>query len=580
MAAKKQNSDVEKIEPGMVVETTEGDLGEKDVSKPKVADVVEDQNGNIEKVVVSKGVAFKKKIDIPAGRIQSIDSTSQDDTAQGKVTIDTNQREIASLTSAGEESLAPEKQDSLLDTLEQEIPTAEGMRELEYSSQVADAQKSQNPEVKKRKAAEVATREEGGKREKPGASKETRSLLQVLGPGFLSGMAGNDSSAVTAYAVDGATAGYGHLWLMLLSTPLYQSIQYACAKIGRVTQLGLSELLREHYSPWVAFPASLILIIANVALIAADLVAIGSGLELITGLGWFWFVVPIAAILWYLTVYRSFEAIKKIFIVMSLAFVTYIITAIFSRADWQAVLVHTFVPQIGFDFPAISSAVALLGATFSPYSMFWQVQAEKEESRAGSQKKQLRGAALDVALGVVAGNLVSYFIIVCTAATLFAHHQNINTAADAASSLEPLLGPFAKYLFAIGLIGAGLIAIPVLLASTSYAVAGSFGWSAGLSKKPWQNEGFYLILTAALAASLVLTLLHFNPIQLIFWANVLSGVLAPILVAYIFVIGNNRRIMGNQPLGLITNICLVVTVLISVAAAALLFYGLASASLH
>jgi NRAMP (natural resistance-associated macrophage protein)-like metal ion transporter len=573
MPAKKHKANVEKIEPGMVVEAAEGDLGETDVSKPKVEDVVEDHNGNVEKVVVTKGIAFKKKIEIPAGRIQSVDSPSQEDTAQGKVIIDTNQREIASLTSAGEESLTPEKQDSLLDTLEQEIPTAEGMRELEYSSQVAYAQKSQNPEVKKREAAEVATRGEG---EKPDASKETRSLLQVLGPGFLSGMAGNDSSAVTAYAVDGATTGYGHLWLMLLSTPLYQAIQYACAKIGRVSQKGLSELLREHYSPWVAFPASLILIIANVALIAADLVAISSGLELITGLRWYWFVILIAAILWYLTVYRSFETIKKFFIVMSLAFVTYIITAIFSRADWQAVLVHTFVPQIDFDFASISSAVALLGATFSPYSMFWQVQGEKEESRAGSQKQQLRGAALDVALGVVAGNLVSYFIIVCTAATLFAHHQNINTAADAASALEPLLGPFAKYLFAIGLIGAGLIAIPVLLASTSYAVTGTVGWPAGLSKKPWQNEGFYLILTAALAASLVLTLLHFNPIQLIFWANVLSGVLAPILVTYIFVIGNNRRIMRNQPLGLITNIGLVVTVLISVAAAAILFYGLAT----
>jgi hypothetical protein len=204
MPAKKQKANVEKIEPGMVVETTEGDLGEKDVSKPKVADVVEGQNGHIEKVVVSKGIAFKKKIEIPAGRIQSVDSTPQDDTAQGKVIVDTNQREIASLTSAGEESLAPEKQDSLLDTLEQEIPTAEGMRELEYSSQVAYAQKSQNPEVKKREAAEVATR---GDEEKPDASKETRSLLQVLGPGFLSGMAGNDSSAVTAYAVDGATTG-------------------------------------------------------------------------------------------------------------------------------------------------------------------------------------------------------------------------------------------------------------------------------------------------------------------------------------------------------------------------------------
>jgi hypothetical protein len=403
MPAKKQKAKVEKIEPGMVVEATEGDLGETDVSKPKVADVVEDHNGNVEKVVVTKGVAFKKKIEIPARRIQSVAPPSQNDTAPGKVTINVDQGETASLTSAGEESLAPEKQDSWLDTLEQEIPTAEGMRELEYSTDVTDAQQSQNPKVKKREAAEVATPGDEGK---PNASKETRSLLQVLGPGFLSGMAGNDSSAVTAYAVDGATTGYGHLWLMLLSTPLYQSIQYACAKIGRVTQKGLSELLREHYSAWVAFPASLILIIANIALIAADLVAISSGLELITGLKWFWFVVPIAAILWYLTVYRSFETIKKIFIVMSLAFVTYIITAIFSRADWQAVLVHTFVPQIGFDFATISSAVALLGATFSPYSMFWQAQAEKEESRAGSQRQQLRGAAFDVALGVVGGNLV------------------------------------------------------------------------------------------------------------------------------------------------------------------------------
>jgi len=573
MAAKKRKSDLEKIEPGMVVEATEGDLGEEDVSKPKVTGVVEDQNGDVEKVVVTKGVVFKKNIDIPAERIQSVASTPQDHIGQVKEIVDVNQAETASLRSSGEESLAPENQDGLLDTLEQEIPTVEGMRELEHSSNLEPTKKNLNPEVEKREAAEEVTRGDGNK---PDVPQKTNSLLKVLGPGFLSGMAGNDSSAVTAYAVDGATIGYGHLWLMLLSTPLYQAIQYSCAKIGRITQKGLSEILREHYSRWVAFPASIILIIANVALIAADLVAIGSGLELITGLTWFWFVIPIAAILWYLTVYRNFETIKKIFIVMSLAFVTYIITAIFSGADWRAVLIHTFVPQIGFDFATISSAVALLGATFSPYSMFWQTQGEKEESRMGPPKKQLRSAALDVALGVVGGNLVSYFIIVCTAATLFAHHQNINTAADAARALVPLLGPFAQYLFAIGLIGAGLIAIPVLLASTSYAVAGTFGWPAGLSKKPWQNEGFYLILTAALAVSLVLSLLRFNPIQLIFWANVLSGVLAPILVIYIFIIGNNRKIMQNQPLGLITNICLLVPILIAVAGSVLLFYGLAT----
>ncbi|GAC1564804.1 MAG: hypothetical protein NVS3B14_00610 [Ktedonobacteraceae bacterium] len=159
---------------------------------------------------------------------------------------------------------------------------------------------------------------------------------------------------------------------------------------------------------------------------------------------------------------------------------------------------------------------------------------------------------------------------------MFAHHQGISTAADVARALEPLLGPFAKYLFAVGFIGAGLVAIPVLLASTSYAVAGTAGWPAGLSKKPWQNEGFYLILTGALVVSLVIALLHFEPIRLIFWANVLSGVLAPVLVVYLIVIGNNRKIMRNQGLGVVTNIGLVVTALMMFAAAVLLFYGLAT----
>ena len=208
--------------------------------------------------------------------------------------------------------------------------------------------------------------------------------------------------------------------------------------------------------------------------------------------------------------------------------------------------------------------------------MFWQVQGEKEEARAGTTQQKVRGAALDIAIGVISGNLVAYCIIVCTSATLFTHHKSIATATDAARSLEPLLGPFAQDLFAIGLIGAGLIAIPVLLASTSYAVTGTFGWPAGLSKKPWQSEGFYLILTGAMVVSLVVALLRFDPIHLMFWANVLNGVLAPILVIYLLIVGNNRKIMRKQPLGTLTNIGLVVTALVMIAAAILLFYGLAS----
>ena len=569
MPTKKKNTEIKKtddttnIEPGMMIEATKGDLGEEDVSKPKVTEVVQDQQGNVDKLVVQKGVIFKKTLEISADRIQSIDQEDREDgRTAGKVIVDVSKNEAASLTSIGTEALESDQQSDILDKVEQEVPTAEGLRELEASKE--NIQEEQNSAQSTYDNTTISP------------DKKPNFIFQVLGPGFLGGMAGNDASAVATYAIDGATTGYGHLWLLLLSTPLYQAVQFACAKIGLITQKGLAEILREHYSRRVAIPASLVLIIANIALIAADLVAIGSGLELITGYSWVWFVIPIGIILWYLTVYRSFETIKKIFIVMSLAFVAYIITAIFSHPNWGEILINTFVPHVDFSFISISSAVALLGATISPYNMFWQVQGEKEEQRAGSTRQKLRSAALDIAVGVISGNLIAYFIIISTASTLFVHHQSITTAIDAARSLEPLLGPIAKYLFAFGLIGAGLVAIPVLLASTSYAVAGTFGWPAGLSKKPWQNEGFYLILTGALVVSIVIALLRFDPIKLIFWANVLSGVLAPILVVYVIVIGNNHKIMQKHRLGLITNIGLAATALVMITAAILLFYGLAT----
>lgn len=568
----KQENDTHDIEPGMEVEATKGDLGEKDIDQPRVSEVVRDQNGNVRDVVVSKGVVFRKKIDVPADRIKAVEPAPEGHPEQGRITIDTGKGEIAALKAAGDETLSDEKEGGLLDTVEQEIPTAEGLRELEASGNAVQAREN-NSEIQKQ---EDATRITEGGEKAPSAGQKTNFLLRVLGPGFLAGMAGNDASAVTSYSVDGATTGYGHLWLMLLATPLYQAVQYACAKIGRITQKGLAEILREHYSPWIAGFASLVLIVANVALTSADLVAIGSGFQLITGINWLWFIIPIALVLWFLTVYESFETIKKIFIVMSLVFVTYIVTAIFAKANWGSVLFNTFVPHVSLNFASISAAVALLGATISPYTIFWQVQGEKEETRAGTTRQQMRGAALDIAIGTVSGNLIAFFIIVSTAATLFTHHKSITTAADAALALQPLLGPFARYLFAIGLIGAGFIAIPVLLASTSYAVSGTFGWPAGLSRKPWQSEGFYLILTVAMVVSMVIALLHFDPIQLIFWANVLNGVLSPILVVYLLFVGNSRKIMGKRRLGRLTNIGLGITVLVMVAAACLLFYGLAT----
>jgi NRAMP (natural resistance-associated macrophage protein)-like metal ion transporter len=557
------NGNAEGVEQGMVVETREGDLGESDVSTAKIKDVKRDAAGDVTSVVVEKGVIFRKTLEVPAERIEAVEnansSTTEPSTAEG------NSEENTPASEANEGKV-------VLNTTKQEI------RDLSATgSETLDTQQPRDEQGDDR----------GGRRtDKPDGSPTKHSAttksaepvdyLRTLGPGVLSGMAGNDSSAVTSYSVNGATNGYGQLWLILLATPLYQAVQYSCAKIGRVTQKGLADILREHYGWKIAIPASLILVVANTALIAADLVAIGTGIQLLTGIAWEWFVVPVAGGLWYLIVYQNFGIIKKIFLAMSLVFVTYLITGVVSGAHWGEVLQSTFIPHLSLGLASISSAVALLGATVSPYTMYWQVQGEKEQKRPGTRKQQFRLAALDIAVGTLCGNLVAYAIIVCTAATLFTHRKEIQTAADAAAALAPLLGPYAEQLFAIGFIGSGMIAIPVLLASTSYGLSGLFGWSASLWKKPWQSEGFYVIMTAALVVSLIVALLRFDPIQLMFWANVLQGVLSPVLIVFLILVGNNRKIMRTYRLNPITNVCLVLTALVMGAATILLFYGLLS----
>lgn len=554
----------EEIQPGMVVETTNGgDIGETDVSKPKITEVKSDATGNVENVIVQKGVLFKKEINVSATRIREVDPNAEE-SENGKVKIEAQSQETEALTATGKQMLTTQVEEedqqdkSLLEQVEEAVPTAEGLRELE-----------EDPESQWTRAHTGHTDPKAWLPHIP-----LRSWLTIIGPGLLAGMAGNDASAVTAYAMNGASNGFGQLWLLFISTPLYQATQYASAKIGRITQQGFADILRTHYGRWIAALASLVLIVTNIALITANLVAVGTGLQLLTNIYWIWFILPVALILWYLTVYRSFQALKKIFLIMSLAFLAYLVTAILTRPDLGSMLFNTFVPHLNFTFVGISSAVALLGATISPYSMFWQVQGEKEEERPGTLRQQTNLAALDIAAGVISGNITAYFIILSTATTLYTQHKSITTAQDAALALQSVLGPAGKYLFAIGLIGSGLVAIPVLLASTSYAVAGTFGWPSGLSRKPWQSEGFYLILTAALAISSIMALIRIDPIQLFFWANVLSGILAPILIIYLLVIGNSRKIMGQQRLSLLTNSFLILTMLIMTAGTFLLFYSL------
>lgn len=398
----------------------------------------------------------------------------------------------------------------------------------------------------------------------------------TIGPGLLSGTSGNDPSAITAYAEDGAIVGYGHLWLILLSTLFYQAVQFACAKIGRISQKGLPLLLREHYGRPVAIFASLLLMITNVTLIGADLAAIGSGLQLLTGISYVWFIVPTGVVLWYLTAYYDFEAFKKTFLFLSLLFIAYLLTSFVSHVDWKAVLIDTCIPHLDFTFTGISSTVALLGATISPYSMFWQTQGEIEQRRFGSLRQQVHTAKIDVASGTVSGNIVAYFVVISTSATLYTHHMTITTAAEAARALEPLAGPLAGYLFALGLIGSGLVAIPVLLVSTAYAVMETADWPVCLSKCLSQPKGFYSVLTIILGVGTGIALLKINPIHLIFWANVTAAMMAPPLVIAIVLIGNNRKIMKGQCLSLLHNIGLMVIILILIGAVGLLLYNMAT----
>ena len=561
-----QKLDLNEIQPGMEVEDTGHELGEGDISKPRVSNVIRDKQGQVKYVLIGKGLLFKKMVLVPANRIKEVKREPEDKKGLGEIVIKTTPEDEQELKKRGLDILSDEKEGDILAEVQEALPTAEGLEALEEES------KQPHPS----QPSEEAGEEEQESPQEHAAHPRILQLLKDIGPGFLAGMSGNDATAVTSYAINGATAGYGQLWLMLLTTPMYQAVEYSCSKIGRTTKVGLDAILRAYYSRWVAVLAALILIITNIGLIAGNLVAIGSGFELITGISWVWFVIPAAIFLWYITVFSNFNLMKKIFIGMSAAFITYIITAFVSGADWKTVLISSFVPQINFNFAAISAALALLGATISPYSMYWQMRAEVEEKRPGTMKKQFREASIDVASGTIGGNLVAYFVIITTASTLFVHHQSIQTAADAASSLGPLVGPFAKYLFACGLIGAALIAIPIMSASSAYAVADTFGWPARLSEQPWQAEGFYIVLTASMLVGMAFALLRIDPIKLSFYANVFTGVLAPVMVIYLIAIGNSRKIMGEHRLGWLTNFFLAVTALVLVAGSVLFFYGLAT----
>jgi NRAMP (natural resistance-associated macrophage protein)-like metal ion transporter len=389
--------------------------------------------------------------------------------------------------------------------------------------------------------------------------------FRTLGPGLVTGASDDDPSGITTYSVAGASFGYGMLWTALVSYPLMTAIQLICARIGLVTGFGLAGALRQNYPRPFLYIACLLLLAANVFNISADLAGMAESAAMLTGVSSFVFVLIFGLSLVVITVYTSYKQFAGYLKWLTAVLFAYVIAAFLARPNWREVLIATVVPSVRWDSSYITTLVGILGTTISPYLFFWQASQEVEEEKAkgrrtlaerrGATPHELRDAALDVNTGMLFSNIVMYFIILATGATLYrSGHTDIVTARQAAEALRPLAGEAAYVLFALGLIGTGLLAVPVLAGSASYAVAEVFGWRSGLDLPPRRGRRFYLVLAGAMVGGIVLNLVETNPIRVLFLSAVVNGLLAPPLMVLVMLVSSDRRIMGEHANGVWLNV--------------------------
>jgi NRAMP (natural resistance-associated macrophage protein)-like metal ion transporter len=387
----------------------------------------------------------------------------------------------------------------------------------------------------------------------------TRRLFRMFGPGLVTGAADDDPSGIATYSQGGAQFGYALSWTMFLTTPFMIAIQMVTARIGAVTGRGLAANLGRALPTAALYLMVGLLLIANTLNIAADIAAMGDALRLVAGGPMLIYVVLFGIGCLAAEILVPYHSYSKYLKVLTLVLFAYVAAAFSIRIPWQQVLAATFIPQLSWDQDFMLTLVAIFGTTISPYMFFWQASLEVEErklraklgaSAASATRKRLaqRDTArirFDTMTGMIYSNLIGFFIIVTTGATLHAHGiTEISTAEQAAEALRPLAGPLTFFLFSLGIIGTGLLAVPVLAGSAGYAVAESLGWRGSLEMPLRGAPGFYMILAAATLAGLIAALSSFNPIRMLFWSAVVNGVVAvPLMAAMMLVVGN-RKIMG------------------------------------
>jgi Mn2+/Fe2+ NRAMP family transporter len=407
--------------------------------------------------------------------------------------------------------------------------------------------------------------------------------LQLLGPGLITGASDDDPSGIGTYSQVGSQFGFGFLWTALFTFPLMAAVQELCARIALHTGVGLGVALRRKFPRPLVGICIAALFVANTINVGADLGAMAAGGSLLTrgAVRELWLVAPAAILILVLQVFMTYDVIFRTFKWLTVALFAYVITGFLVHPHLGQV-VASVVPHVELSSESIAALVAIFGTTISPYLFFWQASSEVDEMRAagkvtsaarrGVRTSELRAARADILVGMFFSNLVMYFIILTTAAVLHAHGETgIETAAQAAEALAPLAGPWAFVLFAAGMIGTGLLAVPILTGSAAYAVKEFFGFKGALADKPWYRPTFYSIMAAATAAGVGLNLVGFDPIRALYVTAIINGLVAPPLLVLIVLLGSDRKIMKARTSGWVSrSLTWITTAIMSVAAAALL----------
>ena len=386
-------------------------------------------------------------------------------------------------------------------------------------------------------------------------------FLKQLGPGLITGASDDDPSGIGTYSQAGAQLGFSIGWTMLLTFPLMAAIQEISARIGRTTGHGIAGNLRRHYSDLLLYPIVGLLFIANTINIGADLSAMGDALKLLVGGPTAVYAILFGTVCAVAIVFMDYSRYVMVLKWLTLVLFAYVVALFIIHVPWEEALLGLLVPHITWNAAFLTTLVAIFGTTISPYLFFWQASQEAEDERVDSRAKPLVDAPeqapqaferirADTLVGMAFSNLIALAIIFTTAATLNkAGITDVETSAQAAQALKPVAGNLAFVIFALGIIGTGLLAVPVLAGSAAYAVGEAFKWPVGLSRKPKHAKAFYLILSAATALGMGITLTPLDPIKALYWSAVINGVVAVPVMSVMMIITAQRKIMKKFIIG-------------------------------